>query len=67
MALLGGADTARAIVAACKRGAGDRWSKPGARYYRASELPTVRGVRITHDILDAAALNLWDSGRLPGP
>ena len=66
-ALLGGDETKEAISAARRRGAYDRWSKPGARYYRASELPTVRGVRITHDILDAAALNLWDSGRLPGP
>lgn len=66
-ALLGGDATAAAIQAACKRGAKDRWSKPGARYYQASELPTVRGTKITHDILDASALNLYDSGRLPGP
>ncbi len=65
--LLGGAPTLAAIAAACQRGAKDRWRKPGARYYRASELPTVRGVKITHDILDASALNLYDSGRLPGP
>lgn len=66
-ALLGGEATAAAIASACKRGAADRWSKPGARYYLASELPTVRGTKITHDILDASALNLYDSGRLPGP
>ncbi len=66
--LLGGAATLAAITAACQRGAKDRWRKPGARYYRASELPTVRRTtKITHDILDASALNLYDSGRLPGP
>ncbi len=65
--LLGGAPTLAAIASACQRGAKDRWRKPGATYYRASELPTVRGTKITHDILDASALNLYDSGRLPGP
>jgi hypothetical protein len=65
--LLGGAPTLKAIEAACQRGAKDRWRKQGARYYRASEFPTVRAVKITHDILDASALNLYDSGRLPGP
>lgn len=63
--LLGGAKTYAAIKAACKRGAADRWRKPGARYYRASELPTVGGVKITHDILDAAALALYAVGRIP--
>lgn len=65
--LLGGAPTEAAIRSARQRGAKDRWSKPGATYYRASEFPTVNGVKITHDILDASALNLWDSGRLAGP
>jgi hypothetical protein len=66
--LLGGAATLAAITAACQRGAKDRWRKPGATYYRASELPTVRRTtKITHDILDTSALNLYDSGRLPGP
>lgn len=62
--LLGGEKTARAIGAACGRGAADRWRKPGARYYRASEFPTVNGVKITHDILDASALALYDLGRI---
>ncbi len=65
--LLGGEQTHAAIAAACQRGARDGWSKDGKRYYLASELPTIRGVKITHDILDAVALNLFDSGRLAGP
>lgn len=58
--LLGGVRTHRAILAACKRGATDRWRKPGARYYRKSELPA----GISHDILDAAALALFALGRI---
>jgi hypothetical protein len=62
--LLGGAKTLAAIEAACLRGAKDRWQKPGATYYRARELPTVNGIKITHDILDAAALALYDLRRI---
>ncbi len=62
--LLGGAKTFGAIVAACMRGAKDRWQKPGARYYRAREFPTVNGTKITHDILDASALALYALGRI---
>lgn len=62
--LLGGARTRAAIYAACARGAKDRWQKPGARYYRAGEFPTVNGTKITHDILDASALALYDLGRI---
>lgn len=58
--LLGGVRTHKAILAACKRGAADRWRKPGARYYRKSELPA----GISHDILDAAALALFALGRI---
>lgn len=63
-ALLGGDATACAIEAACRRGAADRWAKPGARYYRASEFPSVRGLKISHDLLDAAALALFALGRI---
>lgn len=62
--LLGGAKTLAAIDAACKRGAANSWQKQGARYYRASEFPTVNGTKITHDILDAAALALYALGRI---
>ena len=62
--LLGGPKTFAAIDAACMRGAKDRWRKPGATYYRARELPTVNGVRVTHDMLDAAALALFALGRI---
>jgi hypothetical protein len=62
--LLGGFKTFTAIEAACLRGAKDRWQKPGAAYYRARELPTVNGIKITHDILDAAALALYDLRRI---
>lgn len=62
--LLGlGNKTWTAIQLACERGAADRWGKDGKRYYRASEFPTVAGVKITHDILDAVALGMWYVGR----
>jgi hypothetical protein len=64
-ALLGGDRTLRAIEAACTRGAQNGWRKPGATYYRASEFPTVNGTKITHDILDAVALALYDMRRIP--
>lgn len=64
-ALLGGKQTHDAIRAACKRGAQGAWKKPGATYYRARELPTVNGTKITHDILDAAALALYALKRIP--
>lgn len=57
--------TDEAVNAACARGAADRWKKPGATYYRARELPTVCGTKITHDLLDAVALGLYALGRLP--
>lgn len=62
--LLGGAKTLAAIDAACLRGARDRWSASGATYYRARELPTVNGTKITHDVLDASALALYALGRI---
>jgi hypothetical protein len=62
--VIGGATTASAIWAACERGASDRWRKAGATYYRARELPTVDGTKITHDLLDAVALGLYDLGRM---
>jgi hypothetical protein len=63
--LLGGERTHAAILAACKRGAQGAWKKPGATYYRAKEFPTVNGTKITHDILDAVALALYDLKRIP--
>jgi hypothetical protein len=63
-ALLGGHKTLAAIKAACLRGAKDRWQMKGALYYRARELPKVNGQKITHDILDAAALALYALGRI---
>lgn len=62
--LLGGAKTLDAIDSACLRGARDRWSEKGSTYYRARELPTVNGTKITHDILDASALALYALGRI---
>lgn len=50
----------RAVDAACKRGAAARWVKPGATYYRKGEMPA----GITHDMLDAAALLVFELGRL---
>jgi hypothetical protein len=64
-AIVGGDDTLIAIHSAQLRGAADRWKKPGAAYYRARELPTVCGMKITHDLLDAVALGLYALGRLP--
>lgn len=64
-ALLGGDRTHAAILAACKRGAQGGWRKPGATYYRAGEFPSVNGTKITHDLLDASALALYDLGRIP--
>lgn len=67
-ALLGGDATLAAIESACKRGAAVRWQKRGphasSHFYSARELPTVDGLKITHDLLDAAALGLHDLGRL---
>ncbi len=65
--MLGGVKTKRAIDSACLRGAQDCWRKKGnsASYYRASEFPTVNGTKITHNILDAVALALYDMGRIP--
>jgi hypothetical protein len=67
-ALLGGDATLAAIEAACARGAKVRWQKRGphasSHFYSARELPTVDGLKITHDLLDAAALGLHDLGRL---
>lgn len=63
--ILGGTATSDAIDAACLRGAQDKWRKPGATYYHARELPKLAsGLKITHDILDAAALYLTAVGRL---
>jgi hypothetical protein len=69
-AILGGAATLAAIEAACARGAKARWQKRGAlagnHFYSDRELPTVGGLKITHDLLDAAALGLYDLRRLKG-
>jgi hypothetical protein len=54
--VLGGDDTARRIEAAKRKGALDRWGKPGVRYY-----PRTWG---GHNLLDAAALALTHVGRL---
>ena len=53
---LGGAATERAIVGAIERGAGCRWSRPGADLYPRSFT--------THNLLDAAALGAFWLGRL---
>lgn len=59
--LLGGHTAIRrAVDAACARGAKARWAKPGATYYRKGEMPA----GITHDMLDAAALLMFELGRL---
>lgn len=67
-ALLGGDATEQAIAKACERGAKARWQKRGAlagnHFYSDRELPTVGGLKITHDLLDAAVLGLHDLGRL---
>jgi hypothetical protein len=62
-ALLGGAATAKAIANACNRGAKARWKKHANHHYSNRDLPTVDGLKITHDILDAVALGLWYLGR----
>lgn len=65
--MLGGDATAAAISKACDRGAAARWKPHHNHYYRDRELPYVGGrggLKITHDILDAAALGLWYLGRL---
>jgi hypothetical protein len=66
-ALLGGATTLAAIERACERGASARWQKRGAlagnHFYSDRELPIVGGLKITHDLLDAASLGLHDLGR----
>jgi hypothetical protein len=55
--VLGGADTLKQIEAAKRRGALDRWGKPGAAYYPAAWL--------VHNLLDAVGLGLWRLGRWP--
>jgi hypothetical protein len=62
--LLGGDVTAKAIANACNRGAKARWKKHANHHYSNRDLPTVAGLKITHDILDAVALGLWYLGRL---
>lgn len=66
-ALLGGAATLVAIERACERGAKARWQKRGAlagnHFYSDRDLPSVGGLKITHDLLDAAVLGLHDLGR----
>lgn len=53
--LLGGVDTELAIEAACRKGALDRWGKPGASYYPSTWW--------THNLLDAVGIGLWRIGR----
>lgn len=55
-AILGGEKTRAVIAAAVKKGALDRWSKPGVKYYPAAF--------DTHNLLDAVALGLFVLGRL---
>lgn len=62
--VIGGAMTASAIWAACERGARARWRKHHNHHYSDRELPTVDGTKITHDLLDAVALGLYDLGRM---
>ena len=57
--ILGGDATEKAIDAAKRKGALDRWAKPGAAYYPRSFL--------THNLLDAVALGATYLGRLPWP
>jgi hypothetical protein len=54
--VLGGVATQRAILAARQKGALTRWSKPGAAYYPRAF--------VMHNLLDAAALGAWYTGRL---
>jgi len=49
--LLGGAETERAIDAARRKGARDRWGKPGASYYPSSFH--------MHNLLDAVGIGKW--------
>lgn len=63
-ALLGGAQTCKAIANACNRGAKARWKKHANHHYSNRDLPTVDGIKISHDILDAVSLGLWYLGRL---
>ena len=53
-ALLGGTDTEREIDRARRRGALDRWAKPGAAYYPASFE--------THNLLDAVGIGRYVLG-----
>jgi hypothetical protein len=62
--VLGGAQTGLAIQKACERGAKARWKRSSTHHYSARDLPTVSGLKITHDLLDAAALGAYDLGRL---
>lgn len=55
-ALLGGASTGVAIESAKRRGALDRWGKPGVAYYPSTWL--------AHNLLDAVALGLTHLGRI---
>jgi hypothetical protein len=63
-AVLGGDDTLAAILKACERGARARWKRSATHHYSARDLPTVGRLKITHDLLDAAALGAYDLGRL---
>lgn len=54
-ALLGGDATLTAIRAAQRKGALDRWGKPGGAYYPASFA--------THNLLDAVGIGMWRLGR----
>jgi len=51
-----GARVGREIDAACRRGALDRWSRPGASYYP--------GGFAEHNLLDAIGIGLWHLGRI---
>jgi hypothetical protein len=57
-AVLGGDAVGLAIDAACRKGALDRWGKPGVRYYPASFQ--------THNLLDAVAMGVLRLGRVKG-
>lgn len=57
-AVLGGDAACRAIDAACRKGALDRWGKPGVRYYPDSFK--------THNLLDAVAMGVLRLGRVIG-
>jgi hypothetical protein len=53
--LLGGELTKRAIDEAKRKGALDRWSRPGGAYYPRSWY--------THNLLDAVGIGMWALGR----